>query len=187
MTDLNIDWFKIPAPTDDGATEHLINKRIPDIRLPSTNGKIINLSLLTGKAIIYAYPRTANPKIPSFDGWDMIPGARGCTPQSCAFRDHFVELQELGIDHLFGLSTQDTAYQQEVVERLHLPFSLLSDEHLLLTKKLNLPTFEVNGITLLKRFTLVIHDSVIKHIFYPIFPPSNNPQELIDWLKIQRR
>ncbi len=112
----------------------------------------------------------------------MIPGARGCTPQSCAFRDHFAELKKLGVQDVFGLSTQGTEYQREAAERLHLPFAILSDEDLKLTRAMNLPTFEAGG-TLLKRFTLVIKDGVIEKVFYPVFPPDRNAGDVIDWLK----
>jgi peroxiredoxin len=116
----------------------------------------------------------------------MIPGARGCTPQSCAFRDYFADLKALGVDHLFGLSTQDTAYQCEVVERLHLPFPLLSDEPLTLTRALDLPTFETSGMVLLKRLTMVIQDGVIEHVFYPVFPPDRNAADVVAWLRANR-
>jgi peroxiredoxin len=112
----------------------------------------------------------------------MIPGARGCTPQSCSFRDHFAELQALGVDHVFGLSTQDPDYQREAAERLHLPFAILSDERLELTRAMNLPTFETSGMTLLKRFTLVIEEGRVEHVFYPVFPPDRNAAEVVEWL-----
>ena len=112
----------------------------------------------------------------------MIPGARGCTPQSCSFRDHFAELRALGVDHLFGLSTQDPAYQREAAERLHLPFALLSDEYFELTRAMQLPTFETSGMLLLKRFTLVIDNGTVAHVFYPVFPPDRNASDVIQWL-----
>jgi len=111
----------------------------------------------------------------------MIPGARGCTPQSCSFRDHFAELKALGVDQLFGLSTQDSGYQREAAERLHLPFTILSDEHLKLTRAMNLPIFETSGMTLLKRFTLVINDGMVEHIFYPVFPPDRSASDVVEW------
>jgi peroxiredoxin len=117
----------------------------------------------------------------------MIPGARGCTPQSCAFRDHFAQLKSLGVNQVFGLSTQDTAYQTEAVKRLHLPFPILSDAEGALTAALNLPTFEVDGMTLLKRFTLVIDEGAIRHVFYPVFPPDQNASEVVAWLSDQER
>jgi len=117
----------------------------------------------------------------------MIPGARGCTPQTCSFRDHFDELKGLGVDHLFGLSTQDPEYQREAAERLHLPFAILSDERLKLTRAMNLPTFKTSGMTLLKRFTLIIDDSAVTHVFYPVFPPDRSASDVIEWLSRQTR
>ncbi len=150
--------------------------------LPATDGRQIDLSHLPGRVVVYSYPRTGRPGTQNFEGWDMIPGARGCTPQSCAFRDHFAELKKLGVQDVFGLSTQGTEYQREAAERLHLPFAILSDEDLKLTRAMNLPTFEAGG-TLLKRFTLVIKDGVIEKVFYPVFPPDRNAGDVIDWLK----
>ena len=135
-----------------------------------------------GRTVVYAYPRTGRPGVESPQGWDMIPGARGCTPQSCSFRDHFVELKELGVDHLFGLSTQDPEYQREAADRLHLPFAILSDEPLKLTRAMDLPTFETSGMTLLKRFTLVIDNGRIEQVFYPVFPPDRSASDVIEWL-----
>lgn len=132
--------------------------------------------------MVYAYPRTGIPGVENPAGWDLIPGARGCTPQSCSFRDHFAELKALGVNHLFGLSSQDTAYQREAADRLHLPFPILSDECFSLTEALRLPTFETNGMTLLKRLTLVIHDGKIEHVFYPVFPPDRNASDVVAWL-----
>src|SRR5215475_12724950 len=144
----------IPVPQDDGAARHLAGLKLPSVSLPATNGAEIDLSKLQGLTVVYIYPRTGVPGQPSPDGWDAIPGARGCTPQSCSFRDHFAELKALGVAQLFGLSTQDPAYQREAAERLHLPFAILSDEHLALTRAMKLPTFTTSGMTLLKRFTL---------------------------------
>ncbi len=152
-------------------------------QLRSTTGETVDLSALRGRVVVYAYPRTGRPGMEDPDGWDMIPGARGCTPQSCSFRDHFAELTALGVDHLFGLSTQDPEYQREAAERLHLPLSILSDDQLHLTRAMNLPTFETAGMTLLKRFTLVIDDGVVKHVFYPVFPPDRSAADLIEWLE----
>ncbi len=123
------------------------------------------------------------PEFENPPGWDMIPGARGCTPQSCSFRDHFAELKSLGVQNLYGLSTQDPTYQKEAAERLHLPFAILSDEKLALTRAMNLPTFETNGMTLLKRFTLVVDDGVVKHVFYPVFPPDRSAADVVRWLR----
>ena len=156
------DWSRMPAPDDDGGTRHLTGARMLSIPLPSTDRQMIDLSAIPGRVVVYAYPRTGRPGVESPAGWDMIPGARGCTPQSCSFRDHFSELKALGIDHLFGLSTQDPEYQREAVERLHLPFAILSDEHLKLTRAMSLPTFSINAMTLLKRFTLLINEGTVE-------------------------
>ena len=177
------DWSKIPAPPDDGAARHLANMRIASVALPATDGTMIDLAALPGKVVVYAYPRTGKPGVENPDGWDLIPGARGCSPQSCSFRDLFAELQSLGVSRLFGLSTQETAYQREAAERLHLPFPILSDSHLKLTEALKLPIFETSGMILLKRLTLVIHDGIIEHIFYPVFPPDQNAAEVAAWLR----
>ncbi len=175
----------LPVPADDGACDHLPGMALPPVSLPATNGRVVDLETLTGRTIVYAYPRTGRPDGTLPDGWDAIPGARGCTPQSCAFRDHYADLQALGVD-VYGLSTQDTDYQQEAVERLHLPFPLLSDADLAFSQALHLPTFEVDDMTLLKRLTLVIHNGVIEHVFYPVFPPDRNAGDVIDWLKNRR-
>jgi peroxiredoxin len=176
------DWSTIPAPLDDGATRHLPGARMASVPLQATNGDMVDLSAIRGRVVVYAYPRTGRPGVENPDGWDMIPGARGCTPQSCSFRDHFAELKALGVDHLFGLSTQDPGYQREAAERLHLPFAILSDEHLKLTRAMNLPTFQTSGMTLLKRFTLVINNGSVEHVFYPVFPPDRSANDVIEWL-----
>ena len=155
---------------------------MPPVPLPSTRGAAVDLSGLSGRTVVYAYPRTGRPDIPNPEGWDFVPGARGCTPQSCAFRDHFAELEEMGVRHLFGLSTQDTIYQQEAAERLHLPFPLLSDAAGMLTLAMKLPTMTVEGMTLLKRLTLVVDDGRIRHVFYPVFPPDQNASAVVSWI-----
>ena len=172
----------LPVPVDDGAARHLAGMRVPDLARPATDGTEVNLAKLRGRTVVYAYPRTGEPGKPMLDGWDAIPGARGCTPQTCAFRDHHAELTKLGVNHLFGLSTQDTAYQREAAGRLHLPFGILSDADLKLTRALKLPTFDIAGMTLTKRLTMVIDDGVITHVFYPVFPPDRNAGEVIAWL-----
>jgi peroxiredoxin len=181
------DWSTIPAPVDDGVVRHLAGMPMTSIPLPATDGTTVDLSSIKGTVVVYTYPRTGRPGVKNLEGWDEIPGARGCTPQSCAFRDHFAELKALGVDRLFGLSTQDTAYQREVVERLHLPFPILSDEHFRLVEAMRLPTFETHGMTLLKRFTLLIKDGIIEHVFYPVFPPDQNAGEVTAWLAEQAK
>ena len=180
------DWSRIPPPADDGAVRHLQGVRLPPAPLQATTGERIDLSACRGRSVVYIYPRTGRPDVPNPDGWDMIPGARGCTPQSCAFRDHFAELRQLGVDQLYGLSTQDTAYQQEAAARLHLPFPLLSDKRLEFATALGLPTFEAGGMTLLKRCTLVVDDGRVTHVFYPVFPPDRNASDVIAWLSASR-
>jgi peroxiredoxin len=172
----------LPVPRDDGAARHLIGMPLPDIALAATDGAQVNLSKLTGRTVVYVYPRTGQPGQALPTGWDAIPGARGCTPQSCSFRDHFGELKRLGVAALFGLSTQDSAYQREAAERLHLPFAVLSDAGLKLTRAKRLPTLAVDGLTLLKRMAWVIDNGVIAHVFYPVFPPDRSAAEVVDWL-----
>jgi peroxiredoxin len=177
------DWSNLPRPEDDGAASHLNGMALASVCLRSTDGSAVDLSSLRGLTVVYAYPRTGRPGEPNPEGWDLIPGARGCTPQTCEFRDHFVELKALGMDHLFGLSTQNSTWQREAAERLHLPFAILSDESLELTTAMRLPTFRTSGMTLLKRMTLVIQDGVIRYMFYPVFPPDKNATEVIAWLR----
>jgi len=176
---------ELPVPIDDGATRHLTGTRLPDLALGATDGSQVNLSRLAGRTVVYAYPRTGEPGKPPIDGWDAIPGARGCTPQSCGFRDHHATLKSLGVARVFGLSAQDSDYQREAAERLHLPFAILSDANLELASALDLPTFAIAGMTLLKRLALVIDDGVISKVFYPVFPPDKNAEEVIAWLERQ--
>lgn len=157
--------------------------RLPPIGLPATDGRVVDLSRLPGLTVVYAYPMTSRPDLPVPEGWDMIPGARGCTPQSCAFRDHFAELRALGVSHLFGLSTQDAEWQREAAARLHLPFPLLSDARRELIAALRLPTFEVEGMTLCRRLTMVAEGGVIRKVFYPVFPPDRSAAEVMAWLR----
>jgi peroxiredoxin len=173
----------LPVPLDDGAATHLTGLRLPSLRLAATDGSEIDLSALEGRTVVYVYPRTGRPGVEPPDGWDAIPGARGCTPQSCSFRDHFAELRTLGVAHLFGLSTQDTDYQREAAERLHLPFPLLSDARLALARGLKLPTFSTGDMTLLKRMVLIIEDGTIVKLFYPVFPPDKSADEVVGWLQ----
>lgn len=176
----------IPIPQDDGAARHLTGMRMPNLSLPATGGGTVNLSQLPGRTVIYIYPRTGVPGVDPPDGWDAIPGARGCTPQSCSFRDHYAALKALGVADVFGLSTQDSAYQQEAATRLHLPFAILSDDKLAVTKALNLPVFTAAGMTLLKRMALVVDDGVIVKVFYPVFPPDRNAAEVVAWIQGSR-
>jgi peroxiredoxin len=175
----------IPIPTDDGAADHLPGMRIPSVPLISISGDTVDLSALSGKTVVYCYPMTGRPDRDPPQGWDEIPGARGCTPQSCSFRDHHAELRDLDA-RVFGLSTQDTEYQKEAAGRLHLPFQLLSDEKLAFVEALSLPAFEAEGMIVLKRLTLVIEDGRIEKVFYPVFPPSKNAEEVLAWLRQQR-
>jgi peroxiredoxin len=178
---------ELPIPQDDGAAAHLAGRRLPALALTATDGSRVDLSSLAGRTVVYIYPRTGVPGQPLPEGWDQIPGARGCTPQSCSFRDHFAELKQLGVAQLYGLSTQNTDYQREAVGRLHLPFAILSDAGLTLTRALGLPTFTTSGMTLLKRMALVIDDGVIIKTFYPVFPPDKNAEEVIAWLRSNPR
>ena len=167
---------------DDGACAHLAGMALPLVPLPTTAGRTVDLASMPGRVVVYAYPRTSRPGEPSPTGWDEIPGARGCTPQSCAFRDHHAELLALGAT-VFGLSTQTTEYQLEAVERLHLPFELLSDGELEFARALRLPTFEVDGMKLIKRITLVVRNGKIEKVFYPVFPSDRNADDVIAWLR----
>jgi peroxiredoxin len=185
---LEVDWSKIPAPTDDGGAAHLAGMTLPAISLRATDDTMVTLASLPGRTVVFGYPRTGEPgKIALVDDWDMIPGARGCTPQTCAFRDLFAELKAAGAAHVFGLSTQSNDYQTEMASRLHLPFPVLSDEKLLLAKALNLPTMEVAGLTLIKRLALIIDDGRIRHVFYPVFPPDRNAGDVLEWLKENKK
>lgn len=178
----------LPVPTDDGACDHLAGMVVPSILLSSTDAQQIDLARLRGQTIVYVYPRTGRPDLPGSTAWDAIPGARGCTPQSCGFRDHYAELRSLGASAIFGLSTQTTAYQREAAERLDLPFPLLSDSDLVFTRTLRLPTFEFEPYgqepsTLLKRMAFIVRDGLIEKVFYPVFPPDRNAVDVMEWLK----
>ena len=177
----------LPAPVDDGAADHLAGAAVPAIGLAATDGSAVELAGLPGRTVVYAYPWTGRPGEPLLaDDWDLIPGARGCTPEACAFRDHHADLLTAGATAVYGLSTQDTGYQREAVERLHLPFAILSDADLKLTRALNLPTFTVDGMTLIRRMAWVIDDGVITHVFYPVFPPDKNAEDVVNWLQPSR-
>lgn len=187
MNDPNLlapDWSKIPAPQDDGAARHLVGMKLPPVVLPATDGASVMLSHLKGRIVLFAYPRTGETgKIGLVDDWDMIPGARGCTPQTCAFRDLFKDLRAAGARHVFGISTQESAYQREMAERLHVPFQILSDSNLEYTRALKLPCMDVAGLTFIKRLALVIDDATITKVFYPVFPPDRNAGDVLAWLQ----
>ncbi|MGI8518997.1 MAG: peroxiredoxin [Actinomycetota bacterium] len=173
----------LPAPIDDGACDRLLGTSVPDMTLPSTSGERISLRQRTRHAsVLYFYPRTGVPGQQLPDGWDLIPGARGCTPQACGFRDHAAELEDLGAQVL-GISAQPTDEQREFAERIGLPFSLLSDPALLLAEQMGLPTFEVGSMRLFKRVTLIAKGAKIVKVFYPIFPPDRNAGDVVAWLK----
>ena len=172
----------LPIPQDDGSTDHLKGLRLPNVSLKATNGTTVNFGDISGRLVIYCYPMTGQPNVALPDGWDQIPGARGCTPQSCSFRDHYQELQALGAE-VVGLSVQSTEYQKEMVERLHLPFPVVSDSDYQFQKALNMPTFIAAGMTLLKRVTLIANHGVIEAAHYPIFPSDSDPGWVIDHLK----
>jgi peroxiredoxin len=171
----------LPVPEDDGAADHLAGMALPAVALPATDGTRVRLDVLEGRTVVFAYPRTGRPGESSLGGddqWDAIPGARGCTPQACSFRDEYARF-EAADTRVLGLSTQDTGYQQEAAERLHLPYPLLSDERLELATALRLPTFEVDGITLLKRLTLFLRDGAIDTVIYPVFPPNRSAEQAL--------
>jgi len=172
----------LPVPVDDGACDHLQGLRFPSIALPSTARRQVDLAALPGRTVVYFYPHTGRPDREPLPGWNEVPGARGCTPQSCAFRDHAAELRELGAA-VYGVSTQDTEYQREAVERLHLPFELLSDERFELIDALRLPTFELAGTRFVQRITIILRDGMIEKLFYPVFPPDRNAAEVGRWLR----
>jgi peroxiredoxin len=185
MNNLNTLPSNLPVPVDDGGADHLLGMEFPKICLHSTSGQQVELQSVAGRLVLYFYPMTGRPDMPLPHGWDQIPGARGCTPQSCAFKDHYQEIRALGAQ-VFGVSTQSTTYQQEAAGRLHLPFALLSDEHLAVTKALSLPTFEVEGKVLIKRLTLIVESGKIVKVFYPVFPSDRNAGDVVHWLKENR-
>lgn len=173
----------LPQPVDDGACRHLPGRTMPSVTLEATDGRRIDVAAVpAARTVVYCYPMTGVPGTALPDGWDSIPGARGCTPKSCGFRDYHRAIQALGAE-VFGLSTQTTTYQREMAERLHLPFAVLSDPAFALTDALRLPSFTVAGQRLIKRLTLVIRDAKIEHVFYPVFPPDRHADEVIAWLE----
>jgi peroxiredoxin len=176
----------LPEPHNDGAAAHLVGLPLPDLSLPSTSGDSVRLSSLQALTVIYIYPMTGRPGIAMPDGWDLIPGARGCTPEACGFRDHHAELKAVGTA-VYGLSSQSVEEQHEAVSRLHLPFALLSDQYLQTAEALTLPTFEAGGRRLFKRLTLVVLRAMVEHIFYPVFPPDRHAEEVLEWLQGRRK
>jgi len=179
-----VDWSEIPAPVDDGAASHLVGMQLASVLLPATDGNMISLADQSGRIVVFAYPRTGEPgKIGLTEDWDMIPGARGCTPQTCSFRDLIGELKAAGVQCVFGLSTQTTEYQREMTERLHVPFPVLSDSKLAFATAMRLPTMEIAGITLLKRLAFVADEGRITQVFYPVFPPDRNAADVLAWLE----
>jgi peroxiredoxin len=185
MTTANYDQLPadLPVPEDDGAAAHLPGTVMPSITLPATSGEPVDLARAGHpRAIVYVYPMTGTPGVPLVEGWDQIPGARGCTPETIGFREHYGELTELGAE-VFGLSSQDTAEQAEAAARLALPFPLLSDSGLVLAERLRLPTFTAGGVVRYKRLTLVLNQGRIEHVFYPVFPPDRHAGEVVAWLR----
>jgi len=172
----------LPVPQDDGACNHLLGMFLPSLNLSSTSGQTVNLAQVNDWVVIYCYPMTGKPGQTLPLGWIQIPGAAGCTPQSCSFRDHYEELQALNTK-VFGISIQTTEVQKEAVERLHLPFELLSDASLKFAQSLRLPMFEVEGLQLIKRVTLIAYKAKIVKYFYPVFPPDKNIDDVIAWLQ----
>jgi peroxiredoxin len=186
MTDPNVLPADLPVPEDDGAADHLPGLALPAVALPSTAGGAVSLDRLgqdRPPTVLYVYPMTGKPGADLPEGWDAIPGARGCTPESCAFRDHYADLAAAGAD-VYGLSTQSTEDQAEAADRLHLPFPLLSDEDVQLAQPpLRLPAFEAGGRQRYRRLTLVISRGRIEHVFYPVFPPDTHAAEVLAWLQ----
>ena len=175
----------LPKPVDDGSCNHLTNMAIPSIKLPptSTPDKPVDVSRLEGLSILFCYPRTGAPDETVPPEWDAIPGARGCTPQACSFRDNLPALKQYGVKNLYGISTQDTSYQKEVHDRIHLPYDLLSDEKLEFLQVLNLPYFEYKGKKVSKRLSIAVEKGKIIKFWYPVFPPDSNVNEVLQWLK----
>lgn len=178
----SVDWSKLPAPEDDGSARHLSGASIPAVALPSTAGGEVRLADVPGRTVVFAYPMTGVPGVPLSEGWDEIPGARGCTPHACAFRDLHADLSKSGADRVFGLSTQTPADQSEAAERLHLPFPLLSDASLKLARAMSLPTMVVEQRTMIKRLAMVIDAGRVSQVFYPVFPPDRNAADVLSWL-----
>lgn len=174
----------LPVPADDGAARHLPGRAMPAITLSRSDGGEAGLADLGGgRTVLYLYPMTGRPGTALPAGWNEIPGARGCTPESCGFRDHYAELQAAGAARVFGMSSQSSDYQREAAERLHLPFPMLSDEALAVADALGLPTFTVDGMRLYRRLTMIVSGGTIEHVYYPVFPPGQHAAEVLEWLR----
>ncbi|MFF1743741.1 peroxiredoxin [Streptomyces mirabilis] len=176
----------LPRPPDDGGAAHLPGGRLPGLVLPATDGRAVGLGALgPGRTVLCVYPLSGRPGTDLPDGWDTIPGARGCTAEACAFRNHYDDLRAVGAARVYGLSSQPREYQRELAERLRLPFAILSDTGLALREALDLPTFTAGGRTLYRRLTMIVNRGVIEHVFYPVFPPDQHAAEVLDWLRLQ--
>jgi peroxiredoxin len=174
----------LPVPQDDGAAAHLVGLSAPHVSLPSTAGGAVAIDdLVAGRTVVFVYPMTGVPGAVLPEGWDAIPGARGCTSEACNFRDNHAELLGAGASGVYGVSARDIDYQREAAARLRLPYPLLSDADLLLAERPGLPTFEAGGLRLFKRLTLVIRNGVIEHVFYPVFPPNEHAEQVLAWLR----
>jgi peroxiredoxin len=184
------DYLRLPEglapPADDGGASHLAGMAMPSLVLPASDGGAVDLSTLECRVVLYVYPATGKPGAKLPEGWDAFPGARGCTPQSCSFRDHHAELRALGVSHVYGISAQPVADQAEAAERLHLPFSLLSDEAGALRQALDLPWFNLGGTLYLKRMALIVEDGRIAKVFYPVFPPDRSAADVVAFLSAGR-
>lgn len=188
MSDLSNLPPNLPSPVDDGAADHLRGRTAPHLSLPASTGESVALDRLgPGRTVLYVYPMTGRPDVALPEGWDAIPGARGCTTEACDFRDHHRELLACGASRVFGMSSQTSDYQREVVRRLRLPFAMLSDPDLSLSRLLELPTFRTGEMTLFKRLTLVISGGSIEHVFYPVFPPDEHARQVLAWLRSHPR
>jgi peroxiredoxin len=187
-TDLTSLPAGLPVPRDDGAAAHLAGLRLPPVTLPATDGSTVRLDALGGgRTVLYVYPLTGRPGVDLPEGWDTIPGARGCTPEACGFRDHHDDLREAGGGRVYGLSSQTGDYQRELVDRLHLPFAMLSDPEFAVRGALGLPTFLADRIPLYRRLTMIIDKGLIEHVFYPVFPPDRHAGQIVDWLQAHPR
>jgi len=191
-TDRHVLPADLPVPVDDGACDHLPGAQVPSIRLQSTGGRWVDLAEVTARpAVLFFYPRTGEPGRPAGPDWDAIPGARGCTPQSCGFRDRYHDFAARGVA-VFGVSTQEMAYQREFVRRNHVPFEMLSDCELALTSAMRLPTFDYPSTrggppTLIKRMAWFVDRGSIERIWYPVFPPDRNAETVVEWVRERER